>query len=83
MAVIMWPIIPRLSYHDPAWREQRQREQQARQEAAHNPPARTRPFVVAGAACDQSAASADDFVADVLMRAAAIMAAKAAKAQDN
>lgn len=83
MAVILWPIIPRLSYHDPAWREQRQREQQAQQDAAHRPPPRTRPLVIAGAVPDQSAASADEFVAEVLARAAAIMAAKAAKAQDN
>ena len=44
--ILLLPVVHRPSFHDPAWREQFDRELDARNEMANRPPPRTRPLIV-------------------------------------
>jgi len=45
-AVIILPVVAKPAFHDPAWREQYERECRARCEELFGPPPRTRPLLV-------------------------------------
>jgi hypothetical protein len=64
---VILPIVARPSFHDPAWREQFDREMEAKRLARDVPPPRTRPVLAVSNAQDEPLSAADRHFLDVVL----------------